>query len=442
MSKNPVTLGKDISLNPTPFKAPTAFSPTVVVIGGGVTGLVTSWVLLDRGYHVTILAKEWASYGKDQRLTSQIAGALWEYPPAVCGQHTDAISLHHSKRWSLQAYDIWAAIAADPDLSEAAGVRMKRSDFFFREQVEQNPGQYKKMKEIMKTRIQGFKRDPSLAQKRGVNPDYGVVDAYEHLAPIIDTDRAMTWLMGLVESKGGRFLTETITGDLLDREDELRSRFGADAIINCTGLAGSELAGDKTCYPIRGGLIRVINDGKDFPKVNDALIIAADGVNEIVFLVPRNDNILLIGGCTQPHEWKLDLTLDSPIVKRMRARCEAFLPALKKARLDPEYPFAQGLRPFRQQNVRVERELRPKITHGRKSVSRLVHSYGQGGAGWSLSFGCAGDVALLVEQALYDLPAVALSRTLVPVTPMQKEPAPETVGSWAYGGSYELKSRI
>jgi len=406
---NPVTLGRDISLDPSPLKPATPSSPHVLVVGGGVTGLVTSWVLLDRGYRVTVVSKEWCSYTKKQRLTSQIAGALWEYPPAVCGQHTDAISLRHSKGWSLQAYDIWAAIAADPILSTAAGVRMKRSDFFFRCRVEDHPGQFKKMQEIKKSRIRGFKRDPSLIQKRGVNANYGVVDAYEHLAPIIDTDQAMYWLTGLVQRKGATLLTETLTGDLLNSEDELRERFDADVIVNATGLAGSELAGDSTCYPIRGGLIRVINDGKNFPKVNDALIIAADGPNEIVFIVPRNDNILLLGGCTEAHEWNLDLTLDSPIIKRMRERCEAFLPGLKNARLDPEYPLAQGLRPFRQRNVRVEREMRQKdIT--RPKVSRIIHSYGQGGAGWSLSFGCAGDVALLVEEALLDIPAEEMSR--------------------------------
>ena len=52
-------------------------SHEVLIIGGGVTGLVTAWVLLDRGYKVAIVSKEWASYGKAQRLTSQIAGALW-----------------------------------------------------------------------------------------------------------------------------------------------------------------------------------------------------------------------------------------------------------------------------------------------------------------------------------------------------------------------------
>lgn len=102
-------------------------------------------------------------------------------------------------------------------------------------------------------------------------------------------------------------------------------------------------------------------------------------------------------GIVQPNEWELTLGLESPMIKRMRARCEDFLPDLKKARLDLEYPFAQGLRPFRSHNVRVERELRS--LNGR-TTSMITHSYGQGGAGWSLAFGCASDVLQLVEEAL------------------------------------------
>src|SRR5215469_6852109 len=89
-------LGYNFSFESKPQINPTTTSPNILIIGGGVTGLVTAWVLLDRGYHVTIVAKDWASYTKEQRLTSQIAGALWEYPPAVCGQHTDLTSLARS----------------------------------------------------------------------------------------------------------------------------------------------------------------------------------------------------------------------------------------------------------------------------------------------------------------------------------------------------------
>lgn len=405
---------RDLTPFPVPLRSPLASSPSVLIVGGGVTGLTTAWVLLDQGYHVTIVAKEWASYGNEQRLTSQIAGALWEYPPAVCGQHTDAISLQNSKRWCMVAYHIWDAIAASVELAKDSGIRMKGADFFFPCPVEEDMAQMSKMLEIMSAGVRGFRHDPRIIKERRVDESYGAKDAYQHLAPIIDTDQSMKWLTSLVEQKGAKLVTGTIKGDLLDQEQSLRAAYKVDVIVNATGLAGMELAGDSSCYPIRGGLIRVINDGTDFPKLDHALTITADAVHdssEIVFIVPRNDNILLIGGIAESHEHELSLTLDSPIIKRMRARCEAFLPDLKKARVDPEYPLAQGLRPFRQRNVRVERELRPRpsLTNEPTSPSRVVHSYGQGGAGWSLSFGCAGDVATLVEEALLDLPPKAMA---------------------------------
>ncbi|MCJ1240849.1 hypothetical protein MMC14_008853 [Varicellaria rhodocarpa] len=404
----------NISLHSSPQTSPTPSSPTILVIGGGVTGLTAAWVLLDKGYHVTIASKEWASYTHEQRLTSQIAGALWEYPPAVCGQHTDAVSLHRSKRWCMVAYRVWDIIAADPDLAALSGVKMKKSTFFFPSPIEDDPKQLLKMREIERSGVRGFVRDKNLIRSQDINPKYQVTDAYEHLAPIIDTDRAMEWLMIHVQSKGAKLITETIYGDLFAQEEELLAHFNAHVIVNATGLASSELANDKTCYPLRGALLRVINDGTDFPKVENALAITADAAqdNQIVFIVPRNDNILLLGGIAQPRESRLDLKLDDPIIKRMRERCVDFLPKLKNARLDPQYPFAQGLRPARERNVRVERELRTKtvqvegITH--QQPSRIVHSYGQGGAGWTLSFGCAGDVAMLVDESLRDEPAKAM----------------------------------
>lgn len=302
----------------------------------------------------------------------------------------------------MTAYHIFDAIASIPKLSDASGIRMMPADFFFPTALEHDSKQHSKMEEIMASGVRGFRRGAHLIAERGCDPSYGAVDAYEVLSPIIDTDRAMEWLTQLVASKGAKYVTETIEGDLLLMEDTLRARFSAEAIVNCTGLGAEVLAADRSVYPIRGGLIRVINDGVDFPKVHAALTISADvSADEIIFLVPRNDNILLIGGIAEADKRSLDLTLGSPIIKRMRERCEAFLPCLENARLDPDYPFAQGLRPFRRQNVRVERELR-------RAESCIVHSYGQGGAGWSLSFGCASDVASLVEETLAGVPAKSM----------------------------------
>ncbi|KAL0063907.1 hypothetical protein AAF712_009189 [Marasmius tenuissimus] len=422
MSQPSLTIWRDISPLSEPLVKPTAESKNILVVGGGVIGLTTSWTLLDKGYNVTVISKEWASYGKEQRIASQIAGALWEYPPAVCGQHTDKISLQHSKKWCMVAYHIWNQIASDEKLSKASGVRMMPSAFYFPDPVMDDDFQREKMQEIAASGVVGFNHGgKSLIEKRRIDPEHGGVDAYEIMAPVIDTDQAMSWLMDLVKAKGAKMHTEAVHGDLLQQEASLREKWGADAIINCTGIAGAEVAADDSCYPIRGGLIRLINDGRNFPKIDAAMTISADASrkNEIVFIVPRSDNILLMGGFTEPNEWNLDLTLESPVMQRMKDRCEAFLPELKNARMDPDYPVAQGLRPFRGTNIRVERELR-SLGNG-SDPSRIVHSYGHGGAGWSLSFGCAGDVLKLVEEALQGAKPKGTTSATVP-QPTQCKP--------------------
>ncbi|CZR67878.1 uncharacterized protein PAC_17777 [Phialocephala subalpina] len=400
--------GSNFSPLPTPKIHPTNSSSRILVLGGGVTGLTTAWALLDCGYKVTILAKEWSTYSNQQRLTSQIAGALWEYPPAACGQHTDAISLGNSKRLCMVGYKIWESIAADPELAALSGVKMQRSAFFFTSRIEEDRAALLKMRELERCGVNGFQRNTKLIEEHDVGATFGAVDAYEHLAPIIDTDTAMKWIMRLVSGKGANFVTETLRGDLFSQECDLRTRFDADAIVNATGLASGELVGDGSCFPVRGALIRVINDGETFNKISTALVVPAGdsvhGKSEMVFIVPRNDNILILGGIAQPNEANLDLTLESPVIQRMRQRCESFLPSLKNARLDPEYPLAQGLRPFRTENVRVERELKKhRGNDGLPSnASRIIHSYGHGGAGWTLAFGCAEDVVGLVEEALVE----------------------------------------
>ena len=111
----------------------------IVIIGGGVTGLTTACELLRRNYKVTVIAERYAN--QDNRITSQIAGALWEWPPAVCGRHTDIISLENSKRWCKVAYDRYKEMAANPELSVASGVRMRMAKFFFLQPVLSCPQQ-------------------------------------------------------------------------------------------------------------------------------------------------------------------------------------------------------------------------------------------------------------------------------------------------------------
>ncbi|KAH7076390.1 nucleotide-binding domain-containing protein [Paraphoma chrysanthemicola] len=434
----PQLLNHTLNLAPSPLVPPTRSSPHILVLGAGVAGLSTAWTLLDHGYRVTVLAADWASYTETQRLTSQIAGALWEYPPAVCGQHTDAESLERSKGWCMISYGVWSEIAAAGAAvaangidqagevnghgnmgKEKYGVQMRTANFFFKSTVHETAGQLLKMQDLAASGVQGFKHNgPHIIAEQNISPTVGVVDAYTLQAPVIDTDVSIAHLMRLIVSKGARLVTRRITGRLIAHEAALLAEFRAAAIINCTGLGSAEVAGDgeEVCFGLRGAVLRVVNDGTQFPKVENALCIPAttdvdtdtDGDEGFVFILPRNDNILLLGGFAE-HISKLDLTPDSPVVQRMRARCEAFLPSLKNARLDTAYPLAQGLRPFRKGGVRVEREggVRVKgddgVNGGKSARSRIVHNYGHGGAGWSLSFGCAADVLKIVEEIVGEL---------------------------------------
>ena len=126
---------------------------------------------------------------------------------------------------------------------------------------------------------------------------------------------------------------------MADSESTLLARFSVTTIINCTGLAAAELAGDDTCYPLRGALVRVINDGSRFPRITSAMSISLDGregKQDMVFIVPRNDNTLILGGLAEPNQWDLNVNLDNyPPIKAMYDRCLEVYEPLRKCQTDP-----------------------------------------------------------------------------------------------------------
>src|SRR5439155_13946509 len=97
----------------------------------------------------------------------------------------------------------------------------------------------------------------------------------------------------------------------------------------------------------------------------------------LVYVVPRERDDVL-GGTAQ--EGVEDPTPDAATTEAIRARCAALVPAVRDA---PVLSVAVGLRPVRPA-VRLEAE------------GRVVHCYGHGGAGVTLAWGCAGEVAALL----------------------------------------------
>lgn len=83
----------------------------------------------------------------------------WEWPPAVCGRHTDKISLKLSKGWCMTSYRAFQKLQEVlPAGGEAGhGVRMRVANFFFDKPVEQNAEEYEKMVEIEAAKVRSIR---------------------------------------------------------------------------------------------------------------------------------------------------------------------------------------------------------------------------------------------------------------------------------------------
>ncbi|OUB77827.1 amino acid oxidase [Bacillus thuringiensis serovar zhaodongensis] len=352
----------------------------VLVIGGGVVGLTTALILQNEGYQVKVVTEKLAP-----EVTSVVAGALWEWPPAVCGNHQDETSIKISKEWSLLSYNIFSELSKYKE----SGVYMRDVTFFFKNLIENNSKDFEKMNEL-KQNVRNFRHSVSLIQEKGVNPEIGIKDAYTLLAPMIDTDTYMKWIQEKVVKSNCEIIMKKIVGNLEQQEEKLKTEYEVDIIVNCTGLGAIELTDDEMT-PLRGALVRVINDGQQFPKLEEAYCISHDGISEdpgFIFILPRGENTLLLGGLAELNKWDLEVGLENYLpIEEMYNRCKSFFPPLEKAVIDSYEPVRAGLRPFRKQSVRLERV----------PNSSIIHNYGHGGSGVTFSWGCALQVLEIIN---------------------------------------------
>ena len=357
-------------------------SSRVLVIGAGVSGLTTARCLFEAGFEVTVLAEKSAEF-----TPSVVAGALWEWPPAVCGYHTDLESLRRSKQWAAASYERFNELAAQPK----TGVRMIPAVFYFRDRVEDNSAELQKMEET-KPHVKGFEHTPDLIDQHGVNRGLGLCDAYSYLSPLIETNIYMEWLRNELVMLGCRFEQRKLLQPLAGSEQSLCDEYKACAIANCSGLGSIELAGDNSMQPLRGALIRVLNDGSTMPRIAAAHCVAHDdkvAYQQMIYIVPRGPDHLILGGITELGEWNTNIGLGNYApIRDILQRCQEFLPILKSAVIDELDPVRVGLRPYRQKNVRLERE----------SPYRIIHNYGHGGSGFTFSWGCAEEIVTLIKR--------------------------------------------
>jgi D-amino-acid oxidase len=357
-----------------------------MVLGAGVSGLTTAYLLQKRGIDVLLVAEQFG-----RRTTSVVAGALWEWQPAVCGFYevpSQAV-LQREKRWSVASYERFLQLLGE----RAAGVYLRRVTFYLDTAAEENPFEWQKMVE-MRPCVREFCHDAALIGRNGINPAMGFVDAYAYLAPVIDTDMYMGWLLGEVLCGGAVLKPQRLESRSAPQLCEFARRHRADVVFNCTGLGALDLVGDEL-IAVRGAWYLVRNDGTDFAAVKEAHCTAlqsAAGGGEFIFIVPRGGDRLILGGIAQPHQWQQEFDEQTaPALEHMLEQCRLFMPALRQAEICELSELRVGLRPFRRRGARVELE---------SGAVPLIHNYGHGGSGVTLSWGAADEAVQLAQQAL------------------------------------------
>jgi D-amino-acid oxidase len=180
-------------------------------------------------------------------------------------------------------------------------------------------------------------------------------------APLVEMARYLPWLSAQV-----RFVRRRVAA--LDE-----ALAAAPVVVNATGLGAGALAGDPAVHPVRGQIVLVENPGLDESlRTPDA------------YVHPRRGDVVL-GGTFEAGA--RDTTPDPDTRAAILARCRSLVPALAGARLLAD---RVGLRPARDGGPRVEAVAVPGGT--------VVHAYGHGGAGMTLSWGCAAEVAQLCDR--------------------------------------------
>lgn len=307
-----------------------------LVVGAGVVGLTVGVRLAESGYDVDVVARELPA-----ETTSAVAAALW-YPYRI--QPVDKVL-----GWSVASRLEFEQIAGDPE----AGVVVRQGRELLHEP---SPDPW------WASAVEGVTRLDH------VPPPYR--DGWVFSAPVIEMPVYLTWLAARLCAAGG-----TITRMALSAlPAPVQTADRTTVVVNCSGIGSRHLAGDPSVAPVRGQVVVVEQIGLDEWTLDAA---------GPVYVVPRSHDIV-VGG-TEESSW--EPRPDPDVAREIVERADRLVPGLAKAKV---VAHRVGLRPGRPE-VRLEADTTP-------AGGRMVHCYGHGGAGVTVSWGCADDVLKLLAN--------------------------------------------
>jgi D-amino-acid oxidase len=318
----------------------TAADLDVLIVGAGVSGLTTGVCLAEAGLRVRIWTAE-----PPQTTTSVAAGAMWG-PYLV--EPVDRVRV-----WSQRTLEELRKLATDP----ATGVHLVSGIEASRTRTHVEPPDWG-------DRLDGFRLcDASELPE-------GFATGWRFTAPAVDMPIYLAYLERRFAAAGGSVE--------IQRLRSLRDAPGSAAIlVNCAGIGAHELVPDLDLVPIRGQLVVVENLGiTEFFSEDTGLS------PDLLHFCPHGETLVL-GGTAQPGAWNREP--DPVIAAAIVDRCAKVEPRLRDARI---VGHRVGLRPTRPQ-IRLQAQTTDRTI--------VIHNYGHGGAGVSLSWGCAREVLELVH---------------------------------------------
>lgn len=308
----------------------------VIVVGAGVIGLSCAVRLAEAGFDAHVLARD-----LPLETTSAVAGGLWL--PYL------ALPVEQVNRWSATTLTELTKLAED----DASGVRMTTGTLLHVAPTSPRP-------------TWADAGGPALEQVQDPRPGYR--SGWRLTVPLVDTTRYLPWLVRRLADAGG-----TVTRMPLSALPQ------RGVVVNATGVSARAMACDPAVRPVRGQVVVVRNPGLTEWWCDE------DEAEGPLYALPRGDHVV-VGGTADDGRW--GTTAEPVVSQRILERAAAVEPRLRSAEV---LAHKVGLRPARPQ-VRLE-----TVVEAERSV---VHCYGHGGAGITLSWGCADDVLAEVSALL------------------------------------------
>jgi D-amino-acid oxidase len=324
----------DLAIRPYHFE----MDRNVAIVGAGVSGLTCGVVFAECGYRAAIFAKE-----TGQQTTSAAAAAIW-FPYHV-EPAEGVIPL------ALRSFDVLADLARMPE----TGVAMIELRQFSRTGKIQIPDWAIQL---------GASAAPSLVSaisSRGETSLDVFKSGFSLRVPLMDTTIYLDYLATRFRKAGGKINANVHLKTVEDVEPKF------DLVINCAGTGARELVRDENLEPHRGQVAIV-------PKIDRLTCAIVCDDDPLMYAIQRT-NDCIFGGTNDLSD---NLAADPATTTRIVAECSRVL------NIDNPKVLAErvGLRPFRKSGVRLERD---QLPDGRT----VIHNYGHGGAGFTLSWGCA-----------------------------------------------------